>query len=162
MRGRKPHLICLSETDGMELQTIIKSGKTEQRIARRAGILLSMGNPQTRVVELAKHHEITRAAIWELCRRYGERGIEAIYDAPRSGRPRVFSPLGEGPDRATCLLRASRHRTGNDPLVSKKPGEDSSREGSSSKDSTFHSLLGLENSGPAASSQSVLENANLE
>jgi len=84
MRGRKPHLIRLSEADRMELPIIIKNGKTEQRVARRARVLLSMGNPQTRVVELAKHHEITRATIWELCRRYGERGIEAIYDVPRS------------------------------------------------------------------------------
>lgn len=162
MRGRKPHLIRLSEADRMELQIIIKSGKTEQRVARRARILLSMGNPQTRVVELAKHHEITRAAIWELRRRYGERGIEAIYDAPRSGRPRVFSPLDQSPDRATRLLRASRHRTGNDPLVSKNSGEDSGRTENSSKDSVLYSLLGLENSGSATSSQSVLENANLE
>jgi transposase len=88
----------------MELERLIKSGKTEQRIARRARILLGMGKAQTRVEELAKHLEITRAGIWELCRKYEERGIEAIYDAPRSGRPRVFSPLGQSSDRATCLL----------------------------------------------------------
>jgi hypothetical protein len=146
----------------VELQITIKSGKTEQRVARRARVLLSMGNPQTRVVELAKHHEITRAAIWELCRRYEERGIEAIYDAPRSGRPRVFSPLGQSADRATRMLRASRHRTGNDSLVNKDSGEDSSRTGNSSKDSTLYNLLGLEDSGSATPSQSVLENANLE
>ena len=45
MRGRKPHLIRLSEADRMELQIIIKSGKTGQRVARRARVLLSMGNP---------------------------------------------------------------------------------------------------------------------
>lgn len=162
MRGRKPHLISLSEVDRVELQRIIGIGRTEQRVARRARILLSMDKPQTRVAELASHHEITRVAIWELCRKYAERGINSIYDAPRSGRPRVFSPLGEGADRTTCLLRASRHRSGDDSLVNKEFGKDSSRTGNSSKDSSLYNLPGLENSGSATPSQSVLENANLE
>ena len=34
MKGRKPHLISLSEAERMELQRLIGSGKTEQRIAR--------------------------------------------------------------------------------------------------------------------------------
>ena len=104
MRGRKPHLISLSEADRMELQSLVDSGKTEQRVARRARILLAMEKPQIRVMELAKHLEITRVAIWELCRKYEESGIKVVYDTPRSGRPRVFSPLGQGSDRATCLL----------------------------------------------------------
>ena len=162
MRGRKPHLISLSEVDRIELEGIIKSGKTEQRVARRARILLAMGDPATRVVELAGHLEITRAGVWELCRKYEQSGVKAIYDAPRSGRPRVFSPLGESADRATCLLRASRYRTGNDSLVNKKLGEGSSREGHSSRDSALHSLSGLEDSGTATSSESVLENTNLD
>ncbi len=94
MEGRKPHLISLSEADRMELQRLVDSGKTEQRVARRARILLAMEKPQIRVVELANHVEITRVAIWELCRKYEERGIKAVYDAPRSGRPRVPPPLG--------------------------------------------------------------------
>ena len=162
MRGRKPHLLSLSESDRGAFQRIVRSGKTEQRVARRARVLLAMENSQTRVEGLAEHLEMGRTTIWELCRRYEERGIEVIYDAPRSGRPRVFSPLDESADRATCLLRASRHRTGNDPLVNKNSGEDSGRTGNSSKDSALYSLLGLEDSGSATPSQSVLENANLE
>ena len=160
MRGRKPHLISLSEADRMELQRLVERGKTEQRVAHRARILLAMEKPQTRVVELTKYLEITRVSIWKLCRRYEERGIKAIYDSPRSGRPRVFSPLGQGSNRATCLLRASRYRIGDDSLVSKKPGQGSSRAGDNSKDSALYSLPGLENSGSATSSQSVLENTN--
>ena len=162
MRGRKPHLISLPRADREELQRLIKSGRTEQRVARRARVLLGMEKPQTRVEELAKHLEITRASIWKLRRRYVERGVKAVYDSPRSGRPRVFSPLGQSSDRATCLLRASRHRAGNDPLVNKNSGEDSGRTGNSSRDSAFYSLPGLEDSGFAASSQSILENANPE
>ena len=162
MRGRKPHLVSLSESDRGALQRIVRKGKTEQRVARRARVLLAMEKPQTRVEILAEHLEMGRTTIWELCRRYEESGIEVIYDSPRSGRPRVFSPLGKSADRATCLLRASRYRAGNDSLVNKEFGEGSGRTGNSSKDSPLHNFPGLENSGPATPSQSVLEDANLE
>jgi biotin operon repressor len=162
MRGRKPHLLSLPESDRGELERVVRSGKTEQRVARRARVLLAMEKSQTIVERLADHLEMGRTTIWELCHRYEERGIEAIYDAQRLGRPRVFSPLGESADRATCLLRTSRHRTGNDSLVNKNFGEGSGREGDNSRDSALHSLPNLENSGSATPSESVLENANLE
>ena len=162
MRGRKSHLISLSESDRIELQRLVESGKTEQRVARRARILLSMEHPQTKVGELARHLEITRVAIWKLCRRYEASGVEAIYDAPRLGRPRVFSPLGQGADRATCLLRAGRRRVADDSLVNKKPGQGSNSGGNNTKDSALYSLPGPENSGSATSSQSLLENPNSE
>lgn len=94
MRGRKPHLISLSEADQIELQRVVRSGKSEQRVARRARVLLAMEDPDTRIESLAEKLEMSRIAIWKLCRRYEDRGREALYDAPRSGRPRVFSPLG--------------------------------------------------------------------
>jgi len=162
MRGRKPHLVSLSESDRGILQRIVRRGKTEQIVARRARVLLAMEKSQTRVERLAEHLEMGRTTIWELCRRYEESGIEVIYDSPRSGRPRVFPPSGESANRTTCLLRTSRHRVTDDSLVNKEFGEDSGRTGNSSKDSPLHNLPGLENSGSATPSQSVLENANLE
>jgi hypothetical protein len=95
MKGRKPHLLSLSETDKNELQKVLRNGKTQQRIARRARILLEMSSPQTIVNELAKYVQMTPTAIWQVCRRYDERGIGMIHDAPRSGRPRFFSLFGE-------------------------------------------------------------------
>lgn len=95
MKGRKPHLLSVPEADKGELQKILRNGKTEQRVARRVRILLEMSSPQTIVNELAKHVQMTPTAIWQICRRYDERGMEAIYDAPRSGRPRVFPLFGE-------------------------------------------------------------------
>jgi hypothetical protein len=50
----------------------------------------------------------------------------------------------------------------HDSLVNKNSGEGSGREGDNLRDSALHSLPGLENSGSATPSQSVLENANLE
>jgi hypothetical protein len=34
-----------------------------------------------------------RTTVWRVCQRYQDEGLSAaLYDAPRSGRPRVFSP----------------------------------------------------------------------
>lgn len=98
MRRRPPHLIVLSEQDQQLLENLAHDGRIEQRVARRARILLAMADPETVVEQLANKVEITRVAIWQLCRRYEEQGLEAIFDAPRSGRPWEISPLGTSRD----------------------------------------------------------------
>jgi hypothetical protein len=98
MRRRPPHLIEMSQTDRRQLESLLRDGRTEQRVTRRARILLAMTNPETVVEQLAQQVAQTRFAIWNLCRRYEEMGIEAIFDAPRSGRPWEISPLGTGRD----------------------------------------------------------------
>lgn len=70
----------------------MRDGRTEQRIARRARVLLAMGDPATLVSELADRLELDRRTIWALCRRFDELGVDVVMDAPRSGRPRELSP----------------------------------------------------------------------
>ena|SRR5438876_10520761 len=98
MRRRPPHLIELPEQDQQFLESLVRDGRIEQRVARRARILLAMADPETVVEQLAEKVEVTRVAIWQLCRRYEGSGLEAIFDLPRSGRPWEFSPLGTGRD----------------------------------------------------------------
>ena len=104
MRRRPPRLIELSNSDYEDLESLIRDGRTEQRVARRARILLAMTNPETIVQELAERVYQAPNTIWQVCRRYEEVGIDSVFDAPRSGRPRVFSPLATGRDRAVGLL----------------------------------------------------------
>lgn len=92
MRGRPPRRIQLSAEDATHLERLVRDGRTEQRIARRARILLAMADPSTVVEQLAAHVEQRRETIWHVCRRYEEVGLKAIEDAPRQGRPRAFSP----------------------------------------------------------------------
>jgi hypothetical protein len=94
MRRRPPHFIEISTSDRRHLEDLLRDGRTEQRVARRARILLAMTDPHTVVEHLAGQVAQTRFAIWHLCRRYEEIGIAAIFDAPRSGRPWEISPLG--------------------------------------------------------------------
>lgn len=96
MRRRPPHLVELSEQDQLLLESLARDGRIEQRVARRARLLLAMADPAIVVAQLADKLEITRVAIWQLCRRYEDLGIEAIFDAPRSGRPWEISPPRAG------------------------------------------------------------------
>ncbi len=73
-------------------------------VARRARILLAMEHRETIVQELAEHVALTPTAIWWVCRRYEERGLSAIYDAPRCGRGWTISPSGARANRTVGLL----------------------------------------------------------
>jgi hypothetical protein len=93
MRGRKPEEFVLKAKDVASLQGLLRDGQTPWRVARRARILLDRADDQQRVVLLSDKVEQDEATIWRVCERYRQGGLSAaLYDAPRSGRPRVFSP----------------------------------------------------------------------
>ena len=93
MRRRRPNTIKISRTDQQELKRLLSDGRTQQRVVRRAQVLLAMKNQKTVVDELCQKVQMTRVGIWYLCRRYEKVGLNAIYDAARSGRPREISAL---------------------------------------------------------------------
>ena len=123
MRGRPPRNIELSRKDAAYLERLVRDGRTEQRVARRARILLAMADPATVVEELAARVEQRRETIWHLCRRYEEVGVEVVEDAPREGRPRTFSPSAARRDRDARLLRSRRGRVAHDAVVDAQPGK---------------------------------------
>jgi transposase len=94
----------LTEADRNALQELVQDGRIQQRIARRARVLLAMEDATTVVQELTQQVAMSRSGIWRLCRRYEGEGIAVLEGALQSGRPRHFSPLGAGADRATGLL----------------------------------------------------------
>lgn len=93
MRGRKPEPLVLNANDLCALQEVLRDGQTPWQVVRRALILLQRSDPQQRVLPLGEQFEQDTATIWRVCERYRQGGLSAaLYDAPRSGRPRVFSP----------------------------------------------------------------------
>lgn len=88
----------------MYFEQLVHDGRTQQRVARRAWILLAMASPATIVHSLSERLGVGRTTIWNLCRRYEQIGREAVEDAPRTGRPRTFSPSPARGDRDACLL----------------------------------------------------------
>lgn len=93
MRRRKPKTIQITRADQQELKRLLSDGRTQQRVVRRAQVLLAMKNQKTVVDELCQKVQMTRVGVWYLCRRYEKVGLTAIYDATRSGRPREISAL---------------------------------------------------------------------
>ena len=98
MRRRPPHVIELEKDDYRYLAALVRDGRTEQRVARRARILLAMADPDTIVQGLAERVGQARNTIWQVCRRYEAAGVEAVFDAPRPGRPWEISPPAAGGD----------------------------------------------------------------
>jgi len=93
MRRRQPNTIKISCADQQELKRLLGDGRTQQRVVRRAQVLLAMRSQKTVVDELCHKVQMTRVGIWYLCRRYEKIGLNAVYDASRSGRPREISAL---------------------------------------------------------------------
>ena len=92
MGGRKPDKFKLKPKDKAFLLKLLREGQTPIRVARRAQILLSRANDHQRVVPLGEMVGQDASTIWRICERYRRLGLQAaLYDAPRSGRPRVFS-----------------------------------------------------------------------
>ena len=79
MRRRKPKTIKVSRADQQELKRLLSDGRTQQRVVRRAQVLLAMKNQRTVVDELCQKVQMTRVGIWYLCRRYEKVGLNAIY-----------------------------------------------------------------------------------
>src|SRR3569832_2243096 len=110
MRRRPPRVIELSPDDVAHLERLVRDGRTEQRVARRARILLAMAESDTVVQDLADRLEVARTTIRNLCRRYEEAGSDVVEDAPRTGRPRTISPSATRGRRTARLLRPRRAR----------------------------------------------------
>lgn len=90
MKGRKPAEYKLNAIDRGYLSEIVKDGQLIQRVANRARVLLALDRGE-RIVDILPWVGMKRMAIWLLWQRYLERGVDAIFDDERSGRPPIFS-----------------------------------------------------------------------
>ncbi len=89
--GRKPQKFVLKPKDKAYLQDLLRDGQTPLRVARRAEILLGRAERDQGIVQLSEKVRENPSTIWRVCRRYQQQGLQAaLYDARRSGRPRVF------------------------------------------------------------------------
>jgi hypothetical protein len=90
MQGRKPELFVLKKRDQLALQDLLRDGHVSQRIARRACILSCRAGGQG-VLPAADKVDQNPSTVWRACEQYRQCGLEAaLYDAPCSGRPRIF------------------------------------------------------------------------
>jgi hypothetical protein len=89
--------ISLTESQAAELQAVVGAHSTPQRLAFRARLILRAAEAdQPSNLQVAAEFCCSRhtVALWR--GRFLEQGLAGLQDAPRSGRPPVFSPLATG------------------------------------------------------------------
>jgi hypothetical protein len=102
MRGRKPLVYQLREDGRPALEALLADGHLPQRVAHRARPLLALARGE-RIRAIGHWLGWSRAGLWHLWQRYQQWGVEAVFDAERSGRPPVFSPTAARADRTRRL-----------------------------------------------------------
>lgn len=99
MKGRKPSEYKLPDADRRYLHEIVSDGQLIQRVALRARALLALDRREP-IAMIVHWTGLSRMGLWHLWQRYLERGVAAIFDAQRSGRPVVFPPAHARRNRA--------------------------------------------------------------
>ena len=86
--------IHLTDPERARLEALVRAGSTPQALVFRARLILSAadkGQPTNLEIAAAFRCDRHTVAVWR--KRYREQGLAGLQDAPRSGRPRSFSPL---------------------------------------------------------------------
>ena len=86
--------VVLTDSERAQLEALVRAGSTPQALVFRSRLILRAADkgPPTNL-EIAAEFRCDRhtVAVWR--KRDRAHGLAGLQDAPRSGRPRSFSPL---------------------------------------------------------------------
>jgi len=82
--------IQLSSEDKATLTMWANAGRTEQRLAKRAKVIL-LSNEKVPLTEIAERTGLTRKICSKWRKRFADAGIEGLSDMPGRGRPKVYT-----------------------------------------------------------------------
>ena len=97
-----PHAptVVLADGQRQDLRRLVRSHSTPQALARRIRIVLRAADEdQPTNLRIAEELGTSNNTVGLWRRRFAEAGLAGLQDAPRPGRPPVFSPLAEAPRR---------------------------------------------------------------
>jgi transposase-like protein len=86
--------VHLSDPERARLEALVRAGSTPQALVFRCRLILRIAaEDQPTNLQIAAEFGCDRhtAGVWR--NRYRQHGLAGLQDAPRSGRPRSFSPL---------------------------------------------------------------------
>jgi len=93
MRGRKtPLVITLTPQQKDQLESLLRRTTINAGLAQRVRIILLLAEGHS-ITATAQSVGDQRRIVRKWGKRFVENGLEGLEDAPRSGRPPVFSPL---------------------------------------------------------------------
>jgi transposase len=87
--------VSLTDPQRAQLEALVRARSTPQALVFRCRLILRAAdkdNPPNLQIAAEFHCERHTVALWR--NRYLSKGLAGLQDAPRSGRPRRFSPLG--------------------------------------------------------------------
>src|SRR5580658_3693003 len=95
---RSPIRITLSPDEHAQLQHLMRSTTAPNGLVQRARmvVLFAEGIP---IIEVARRVAVQRRIVKKWLRRFAARRLDGLEDAPRPGRPPVFSPRCRAPRR---------------------------------------------------------------
>jgi transposase len=73
-----------------KLESLIRAGTTENRLATRARIILLRARGMA-IMDVARQLGVSQEMVHLWCDRFREHGADGLRDLPRSGRPRKLS-----------------------------------------------------------------------
>lgn len=87
-------VIVLSDSQCAQLESLVRARSTPQALVFRCRLILRLAAlDQPTNLEVAAEFRCDRHTVGIWRNRYLAQGIAGLQDAPRSGRPRSFSPL---------------------------------------------------------------------
>ena len=89
MAARPAPPLAVSESEAETLRVLTRAGTTEQRMARRARIILRAAEGAANVV-VAEELGVSIPTVLLWRRRFKEQGLVGLEDAPHPGRPRTY------------------------------------------------------------------------
>jgi len=106
MQGRKTALIVRMDDEAREqLLSWLRATKTPQGLAQRARALLLLAEGHS-YAATARQVGLRERHVRKWAQRFLREGPAGLDEAPRSGRPPVFSPCGGGPSGQNGLREA--------------------------------------------------------
>jgi hypothetical protein len=88
-------MVSLTDAQRAQLETLVRAGSTPQALSFRCRVILRAADRDHPTnLQIATEFSRNRHTVGIWRTRYLNQGLVGLQDAPRSGRPRSFSPLG--------------------------------------------------------------------
>lgn len=93
--------LAITAEQQVVLERMVRAATTEQRLARRARMVLAAGRGQASAA-IARQEGVAEATVARWRHRFAEAGLDGLGDRPRSGRPPVY----DHDDRVAIVAKA--------------------------------------------------------
>lgn len=92
--SKRPTALTLTPEDRSSLESWVRAGKTERRLAERARVILAAAEGQS-TIQIARSQRMRPATVSKWRVRFSQAGLNGVQDAPRPGAVRRYNETTE-------------------------------------------------------------------